>query len=269
MTPSFCLVYHWLVALRINVLNLCLATIVEQELGFIEVFLFASKHIKTSQSHLSNLMTWHHTSLTFASTNLLDDTIGITLGYVQELIRTCRLIVSTGSIDHVTQVVKLVTCMFLCSPTLISSPSVWMLWVNGTSSIEVAIRLLGSAHHIEHRVDISLQLSVRKGLEHIAGTLDGLIDVSIVEREAHELSNIPFWSLQARMTWVLERIGRHFEVFVTMFALAFRECQRNSYLTGSTDAIAPEGTWRNLYRGERNLGIGIPTLGKSCAHKTS
>ena len=164
MSPSFLLVNHGLVALRIDVLDLCLATIVQQELGLVQVFLLASQHIKTSQSHLGNLMTGNHTSLSVLVAHLTNDTISIAFGNVQELVRTRSLIVGTSSIHHVAQVIELMTGMFLSSPALMGSPTVRMLRIDGASGIEIAIRLLCSSYDVEHGVDILLQLSIGIGL---------------------------------------------------------------------------------------------------------
>ena len=135
-----------------------------------------------------------------------------------------------------------------------------MLGVDGTGCIEVAVRLLGSTHHVEHAVDIGFQFLVRIGLQHIRGTLDSLIDISIVERESHELRHVPLLGIQTLVTRMLQGVGCHLEVLVTVFALTFREGQGDSHLTGRLDTVAPEGVGCNLHGGEGNLGIGIPTL---------
>ena len=150
VSPSLFLVNNGLVALGIDVLDMCLATIVQQELSLVQVFLLARQHVETSQSHLSNLMTRNHTSLSVLGTHLADDTISITLGNVQELIRTRSLIVGTGSIHHVAQVIKLMAGMLLSSPALMGSPTVRVLRIDGTGGIEIAISLLGSSHNVEH-----------------------------------------------------------------------------------------------------------------------
>ena len=257
MSPSFSLVDYGLVALRIDVLHLRLATIVQQELSLVQVFLFARQHIETSQGHLCNLMTRNHTSLSVLGTYLADDTIGIALGNVQELIRTRSLIVSTGCIDHVTQVVELMTGMFLSSPALMGSPSMRMLRIDGASGIKIAVGLLSSSHDVEHGVDIRLQLVVRIGLKNIRGTFDGLIDIGIIERETHELSHIPLGGVESFVSRMLQGVGSHLEVLITMRLLTLLESQRNGYFASSTDAVAPEGVRRNLYSGKGYLSNGI------------
>ena len=257
VSPGFRLVNNGFVALRIDVLNRRLATIVQQELSLVQVFLLASQHIETSQSHLSNLMTRNHTSLSVLGTHLADDAIGITLGNVQELVRTCSLIMGTSGIHHVTQVIQLVAGMLLSGPTLMGCPSVRMFRIDGTGGIEVTVRLLGSSHDVEHGVDILLQLGIRIGLQHVRGTLDGLIDIRVVEREAHELSHIPLGGAQSFVAWMLQSIGSHLEVLVTMSLLAFLESQGNGHLTGCTDAVAPESVRRYFHCCKRHLSNGI------------
>ena len=241
MTYSLLLLQDRSLALRIWVADMSLATIIEQILSLIQILLLTGQGIETSQSHLCNLMSWHHGSLTSIRSNLLYHAIGIALCDVQELGATRSLIVSTGCIYHVTEVVKLVARILVLDPTLISRPSVWMLRVDGTGGIEIAIWLLCRTYHIEHAVDISLQLLVRISLEDIAGTFDGLIHIGIIEREAHKLAHVPLLGVQSRVVRMLQGIGSHLEVLVTVLAFALAESQRNGYLLGSLQAGTPEG----------------------------
>ena len=258
MAPGLCLLRDGLVALRVDVVALGLATVIEQELGLVEVFLLTRDDIQACQCHLCDLVTRHHAGLTILGAYLADDAVGIALGDIKELCRTRSLVVGAGGIHHVTEVVELVAEYLLHLPALLAAPLVRMLGVDGAGGIEVAVGLLRGTHYVEHRVDISFQLLIWIGLEHVACTLDGLIDIGIVEREAHELCHVPLWCLQTLMTWVLQRVGCHLEVLVAVLALAFREGQRDSHLAGSLDAVPPEGVRRDLHGGERNLGIGIP-----------
>ena len=192
-------------------------------------------------------MTRNHTSPPCIGTNFLDYTISITLGDVEELRGTCSLIVGAGSIDHVSKVIKLMTGMLLSLPAILGCPLMGMFWIDGASRIKVAVRLLGSSYYVKYAVDIGLQLLIRVGLEYIAGALDGLIDIGIVEREAHELGYIPFRRLESWMSRVLQRVGSHLEVLVTVLALTFRECEGNRHLSGCLDAVAPEGVRCNFH----------------------
>ena len=221
MAPSLCLVYDGFVALRVDILVLCLATIVEQELGLIEVFLLTGEYIQASQCHLRNLMTRHHTGLSRVGTYLLDDTVGIAFGNVEELCATCCLIVGTGGIHHVSEIVEFVAGVLLCCPAPVGSPPVGMLRVDGTGSIEIAVGLLGRCYYIEHGVNIGFEFCIGVGLQHIRSTFDSLVDIGIVKRKTHELRHIPFWCLQAWMSRVLKRIGRHLKILVAVLALTF------------------------------------------------
>ncbi len=240
MTNSLFLLQDRSLALRIWVADMSLATIVEQILSLIQILLLAGQGIETSQSHLGNLMTRNDGSLSSLRTYFPYHAIGIALGDVQELGATRSLIMSTGCIYHVTEVVKLVAQILVLDPTLISRPSMWMLWVDSTSGIEIAIWLLCRTYHIEHAIDVSLQLLVRISLEDVAGTFDGLINISIIEREAHELAHIPLLGIQARVVRMLQGISSHLEVLVTVLALALAESQWHGYLSGCLQSGTPE-----------------------------
>ena len=240
MTYRLFLLQNRSLALRIWVADMSLATIVEQILSLIQILLFTGQGIETSQSHLCNLVSRNDGSLSWIRSHFLYHTISITLGDVQELGATRSLIMSTGCIYHVTEVVKLVAQILVLHPSLISRPLMWMLWVDSTSGIEIAIWLLCRTYHIEHAVDISLQLLVRISLEDVAGTFDGLINISIIEREAHELAHIPLLGIQARVIRMLQGIGSHIEILVTVLALTLTESQWHGYLPGSLQTGTPE-----------------------------
>ena len=220
MTPCLRLFHHGLVALRIEIPATRLATIIEQELSLVQVFFLASDDIQSGQRHLCYLVSWNNAGLAFFRADLLHHAVGITLGDVEELRRPCGLIMGAGSVHHVSEVIELVTEEVLCHPTLIATPLVRMLGVDGTGSIKIAVRLLGSTYHIEHTVDVGFQLFVGIGLKHVAGALDGLIDIGIVEGESHELRHVPLLGVQTLVTWVLQGVGCHLEVLVAVLALA-------------------------------------------------
>ena len=266
MAPSLGLLQDRLVALGIEVMDFCLATIVKQEFRLIEIFLIASNHIKPGERHLCNLMPRHYTGLTFIRPNLLYHTVSITLGNIEELGTPSSLIVGTGGIHHVAEVIELMTQHLFYLPTLLAAPLVRMLGINRTGRIEIAVRLLRSSYYIEHRVYVSLQFLVRICLQHIRCTLYRLIDVGIIETESHKLRHIPLFRLQPFVSWMLQGIGCHLEVLITMFALAFRESQRNRYFTSCLNTVSPECIGGNLNGGEWYLGIRIPALGIRCAH---
>ena len=254
MSPSLALLQDRFVALRIDVLDMCLATIVEQILSLIEIFLLTRQGVKTSQSHLGNLVSWHDSSLSLLRPHLLDHAISITLGDVEELGATRSQIMSASRIHHVAEVVEFMAQHLFLLPSLVTTPSMRMLWVDGTGSVEIAIRFLCRSDHVEHTVDISLQLFVGIGLEDIASTFDGLIDIGIIERESHKLAHVPGWGIQSLMTRMLQGIGSHLEILVTVLALTLAESQRNRHFLCGLQTSAPKGVLRNLHTGKRNLG---------------
>ena len=150
MPPCLRLLNDGFVTLRIEVTTTRLATVVQQELRFIKIFLLTCQHIEASQCHLRDLMTWHHTSLTCIRSHLTDDTVSITFGDIQEFFASCRLIVGAGSIHHVTEVIQLMAQEVLHFPALLACPMMWMRRVDGTGGIQVTVWLLGSTHHVQH-----------------------------------------------------------------------------------------------------------------------
>ena len=105
MSPSLCLLHHWLVALIIDIVMIGLSTIIQEELRFVEVFLFTCEYIETCQCHLCDLVSWHYTCLISTWTYLTYHTVGKLHRYVEKLARPSGLIVRTGSIHHVPKVV--------------------------------------------------------------------------------------------------------------------------------------------------------------------
>ena len=142
-------------------------------------------------------------------------------------------------------------------PATTARPLVRFLRIDGAGCIEVAIRLLGCCYNVEDAVDIGLQLLIWIGLQHVAGSFYGLIDICIIKGESHELAHIPFIRLKSCMTRMLQRIGCHFEILVAPFALALAESQRDGHLTGSLDALAPERLWRYFHGCKGHLCVGI------------
>ena len=205
-------------------------------------------------------MTRHYTSLAAAGSHLAAHAVGVAPGNVEEFPAARCLIMGTGRIHHVTQVIQLVAQVLLLHPSLLACPLVRLRGIDGTCRIEVAVGLLSSPHYVEHRVDIVLQHLVVGQAQHIAGTLDGLIDIGIVERETHELAHVPFVGFQPLMSWMLQRVGRHCEIIVAVLALALAESQRNSYRAGSLHALSPECVGFHLHLREAHLIDGIAVM---------
>ena len=180
------LLHDGLMALAVEVVAGCLAPVVEEVLGEVEILLLAGEDIEAGKRHLGNLVAGHDVGLSLAAAYLTEAALGITLGDVEELAAARGLEVGTGGIDHVAEVVELVAEDFFLLPAFLTGPLVRLLGVDGARGVEVAVRLLGGSHDIEHGVDVGLEFAVRIGLQDVGGTLDGLIDIGVVEREAHE-----------------------------------------------------------------------------------
>ena len=181
VTHSLILFDNRLMGLGIVVDNSGLATIVEEELGLVEVFLVACNEVELGECHLCNLMTRHDAGLSRVRTYLFTYHIGIADGDVEELTATSSLIVSDGSLYHVSEVVELVAQVFLLAPAGVASPLMGLTRILGARGIEIAVRLLSRGNHVEHRVDIGYELLVRIGLQDVTGALDGLVGVCVVE----------------------------------------------------------------------------------------
>ena len=126
-------------------------------------------------------MTRYDAGLSRIRTYLLTYHVGIADGDVEELTAACGLIVGDGALHHVAEVVEFVAQVFLLAPTGVASPFVGLLRILGAGGVEIAVRLLFRGVDIEHGVDIGYELLVGIGLQDIAGTLDGLVGVCIVE----------------------------------------------------------------------------------------
>ena len=175
-------------------------------------------------------MTWHNARLTRFVAHLTHHTVGIAAGNIKELRRTSCLIMSTGCINHVTEVIKLMTQILYLLPSFCSSPSMWFLRINGTGGIEITIRFLCRRHNIEHTVYIGLQFLVGICLKHVARTFNSLIHIGIVERETHEFRHIIL------IAWV----GGFNKIGIAPLTLTFAECQRYGNLSCGLDALSPE-----------------------------
>ena len=253
MTHGLVLLHDGLMALRILLLDLRLAAIVQQELGKVEIFLLARSQIETGHGHLGNLVTRHHTSLTGVRTYLLASHVGIATGNVEKLGAACSLPMRHGAFNHVAEVIELVAQVFLLHPTLVASPVVRVGRVLRTGGIEVAVGLLCRRDDVDDRVAVGLQLLVRIGLQDIGGTLDGLVGVGIVEGIAHAVD-------LEHLRGVLQVLGGILEVLVAPLALALRESQGDGHVATGLKALSPERAGRHLHCRERHGRDGIARL---------
>ncbi len=237
MTYSLVLLQNRLVALRIFLFDGSLSTIVEEEFSLFEIFLVACSEIELAERHLCNLMSRNHTSLSWIRTYLANHAVGIADSDVEELAAACSLPVSHGTLNHVSKVVKLMAQVLFLAPALFASPEMRMLWVLCTCGIEISVSLLSRSDDVEHTVNICLEFLVRVGLEHVAGTLDGLVWVGIIEAQWHQFTYI---ILLARMCSALK-------VLVSSLCFALAESQRDGNLARGLDTLSPERIVPNLY----------------------
>ena len=88
---------------------------------------------------------------------------------------------SHSSLAEVSEVVELVAQVLYLRPSLWTSPSVWVLWVLCASRVEITVRLLCTANHGNHTVNVSLEFLVGVSLKQITCTFNRLVRVGIVE----------------------------------------------------------------------------------------
>ena len=257
MSPCLVLLQDGLVALAIDVMDGGRAAGIEEILRLVEIFLFPRQGIETRQCHLGNLVSRHYLVLTGVGTHFPDHAVGIPLGDVKELGAARSLVMGAGGIHHVAEIIELVAQYLHHAPSLVARPSVWMSRIDGAGGVEVAVWLLCCTHHVKHTVDVSHHFLVGIGLEDVAGSLDGLVHVGVVEGESHELAHVPLRRIQTRVTGMLQGIGSHLEVLVAMLALTFGECQGHRRLARRLQSVSPEGIGSNLHAGKGDLGKGI------------
>ena len=190
MTYSLVLLQNRFVALRVFLFDRCLATIVEEELSLFEIFLVACSKIELAECHFGNLMSRYHASLSWVRTYLANHAVGIADSDVEELAATSCLPVSHGTFYHVTEVVELVAQILFLAPALVASPEMRMFRILCTGGIEISVSFLSRSDDVEHAIDISLEFLVWISLQHVAGTLDGLVWVGVVEAVGHQFAHI-------------------------------------------------------------------------------
>ena len=243
MSDGLVLFDDGLVSLRILMHDGGLAAIVEEELCLVEVFLVASDEIELGKSHLGNLVTRHHTSLSGIGSHLAADTVGIADGDVEELTAARGLIVGDGTLYHVTEVVELMAEVLFLAPALLARPLVGLFGVLGARGVEIAVGFLCRGNDIEHGVNICHEFLVGVGLQDIRGTLDGFIGVGIVEGQSAHLEYL------RRVFQVLCCIR---EVGVATRLLALRESKGDGHLTAGLQPLSPEGARGYFHRGKRH-----------------
>ena len=211
-----------------------LATIVEEILGKVDVLLLASNEIQTGHRHLCNLVARHHRHLSGVRTHLTDGTVSIAAGDIEELTLARGLIIGNGTLDHMSEVIQLMTQVLVHAPALITGPLMRLLRVLRTCGIEVSVRLLCRADHIDDGVTVGLQFLIRIGLQDIGRTFERLVRIGIVEGQTTYLEHF---------RGIFQVFSGVREVRVTACLLTFREGERDGHLTAGLQTLAPEGAW--------------------------
>ena len=102
MSYRLFLLQHRQMRLVIRITMLCLASIVEEELSLIQVFLISCSQVEFSQPHFCNLMSWYPNYLPWIGTYLTNYTVGIADGNIKKVALPCGLIVCHCCLQHVT-----------------------------------------------------------------------------------------------------------------------------------------------------------------------
>ena len=251
MAYSLILLQNRLVSLAVLVTTLGITALVEEELGHIQILLLSGHGVQLGQCHLCNLMSGYADHLIRTVANLTAHAVSILDCNVQEIALARSLIVGYCTLNHMTQVIELMAQVLNHAPACWACPLVRMLGVHGTGRVKVTVRLLCGSHHLEHTVNIELKFLVRIGLQQIACSLYGLIDIGVVKRVTAHLESKIMVSVH-----LLCRLGK---VVITARLLTLAECQRYGNLTAGLEALAPERVLGHLHVGKRNGVCGIAT----------
>ena len=119
-----------------------------------------------------------------------------------------------------------------------------MLGVHGTCRVEVAVGFLRPRHQQQYTVNVGFQLLVRIGLQNVAGTLYGLVDVGVVEGEATHPDGV-------------RRMGRLHEVVIASRLLALAEGQGYGGRAAGFQSLSPKAVGY-LDGSERYRVDGVP-----------
>ena len=112
MPYSLILLNHRFVSLAIFVGAGCVAALVEEIFGLVEIFLVACHEVELGKSHLCNLMARNAGNLVRTIANLAANTVGIFDCDVEEISLSCGLIVCYRAFHHVAEVIKLMAEVF-------------------------------------------------------------------------------------------------------------------------------------------------------------
>lgn len=213
-------------------------TLVEEELGLVEVLLVSGDQIKFGKCHFSDLVSGNADLLSFACTDFTAYAVGISDGDIEEVLLSGGLVVGDGAFHHVSQVIELVAQVFYLFPTFASRPFMGMFRIHGSAGVEVAVRFLCGSYDNEYAVNVFGQFFIGIRLQQVAGTFDGFVYVRIVESQSAYFNGIT-------------GVGCVDEVLISSGFLALTECQGDGYLAARVEALSPEGVGY-FHRGERD-----------------
>ena len=115
---SLILLENRLVSLAVLVCTGSVSTLVKEELGLVEILLLACNEVELCKSHLCDLVTRNAYNLSVALADLAAYAVSVLDGDVKEIALSCSLIVSDGTLYHVTEVIELVAEVLYKLPTL-------------------------------------------------------------------------------------------------------------------------------------------------------
>ena len=164
VSHSFILLNHRLMCLAVFIGTTGISTLVEEELGLVEVFLVSGNQIKFGKCHFGNLMSGDTDLLSFACTDFTAYAVGISDGDIEEVLLSGGLVVSDGAFHHVSQVVELVAQVFYLFPTFASRPFMGMFRIHGAAGVEVSVRFLCCGYNYQYTVNVFSQFLVRISL---------------------------------------------------------------------------------------------------------
>ena len=161
---SLILLNHRFMCLAVFVRTAGISTLVEEELGLVEVFLVSGDQIKFGKCHFCNLMSGNADLLSLACTDFTAYAVGISDGDIEEVLLSGGLVVSDGAFHHVSQVVELVAQVFYLFPTFASRPFMGMFRIHGAAGVEVSVRFLCCGYNYQYTVNVFSQFLVRISL---------------------------------------------------------------------------------------------------------
>ena len=159
---------------------------VEQELGEVEETRVSGRAVELDQSHLGDLVARPDRFL--ARPEGPHEQLRAPERDVQERLLARRLIVGHGGLVEVAEVVQLVAVDLLQLPAPRAGPGVGLLGVDRARGVKITVRLLRVGDLVDQAVEVGVELRVRMNAERVGGSLDDLVQVTVVERVARRLS---------------------------------------------------------------------------------